>query len=270
MFKLAIDAGHYLKTAGRRVSKKFDSNQTREWVLNDRVARYIAQYAGDYPIEILRVDDTTGKTLVGLQARCDRANRWEADFYLSVHHNGGIAGGKGGGIVAYGYKKPFTYRDELYNACVAATGLRGNRAKPLVSKGFHVLKHTGMMGVLMEYGFMDSATDAPVILTEEYAQKVAKATLEAIVRVAGLEKKKEDCCSVEVRILKNGASGADVRAMQLLLAANGCKGKMDEKKYGSFGSKTEAAVKQYQKKMGLEADGVCGGKTWGALLGVTG
>lgn len=269
MFKLALDAGHYLKTPGRRILKKFDKAQTREWVLNDRVARYIEQYAKDYGnVEILRVDDATGKTLVGLQKRCDRANAWKADFYLSIHHNAGVLGGKGGGIVAYGYKKPFTFRDAIYSACVEATGLKGNRAKPLVSKGFHVLKYTKMMAVLMEYGFMDSKTDAPVILTEEYAQKVARATVEAIARVAGLEKKKEVCCDVEVRVLKKGAKGADVKAMQHLLEANGCKGNMDSKKYGDFGSKTEAAVKLYQKKVGLEADGSCGAKTWAKLLGV--
>lgn len=269
MFKLAIDAGHYLKTPGRRILKKFDKNQTREWVLNDRVARYAEQYAAEYEdVEVLRVDDVTGKTLVGLQARCDAANDWGADFYLSIHHNAGILGGKGGGIVAYGYKKPYTFRDAIYKACVEATGLRGNRAKPLVSKGFHVLKYTKMMAVLMEYGFMDSKTDAPIILTEAYAKKVAKATVEAIARVAGLEKKKEVFCSVEVRVLKKGAQGADVKAMQYLLEANGCKGDMDDKKYGDFGSKTEAAVKLYQKKMGLEIDGSCGPKTWASLLGV--
>jgi len=81
-------------------------------------------------------------------------------------------------------------------------------------------------------------------------------------------KDKEVYCKVDVRVLKNGASGADVKAMQVLLEAAGCKGKMDSKKYGSFGSKTEAAVKTYQKKMGLEADGSCGPKTWAKLLGV--
>lgn len=272
-FLLALDAGHYKKTAGRRVSRKFDKNQTREWVLNDRVARYIAQYAGAYEgVEVKRVDDTSGKTLIGLQARCDKANGWKADFYLSIHHNAGILGGKGGGIVAYGYKKPHTYRDAIYDACIKATGLKGNRANPLVSKGFHVLKHTKMMSVLMEYGFMDSATDAPVILTEDYAQKVAKATMEAIARVAGLKKKSnimEEICKVDVRVLKKDAKGEDVKAMQYLLEANGCKGEMDAKKYGDFGSRTEAALKQYQKKMGLEVDGSCGPKTWAKLLGVT-
>jgi N-acetylmuramoyl-L-alanine amidase len=52
-----------------------------------------------------------------------------------------------------------------------------------------VLKNTKMSAVLMEYGFMDSKTDAPVILTEEYAKLVGYATMEAIAKVAGLQKK---------------------------------------------------------------------------------
>lgn len=274
MFRLAIDAGHYLKTAGRRVSRKFDKNQTREWVLNDRVARYVAAFFKDYAgAETLRVDDTTGKQPVGLQARCNRANSWGADFYLSIHHNAGVAGGKGGGIVAYGYRAPLTYRDEIYDACIAATGLKGNRAKPRVKKGYHVLKKTKMPGVLMECGFMDSATDAPVILTEDYAKKLARAMAEAVAQVAGLEKKteekKEEVCQVDVQILKKGAKGEAVRAMQYLLEANGCKGKMDSKKYGDFGAKTEAALKLYQKKTGLRETGVCDRADWEKLLGVT-
>ena len=39
---------------------------------------------------------------------------------------------------------------------------------------------------------MDSTTDAPVILTEEYAERMAYATMEAIAEVAGLPKKSED------------------------------------------------------------------------------
>ena len=51
-------------------------------------------------IEILRTDDTTGKTEVTLAQRVKKANSFGADFYLSIHHNAGINGGSGGGIVA--------------------------------------------------------------------------------------------------------------------------------------------------------------------------
>ena len=192
-FKLAIDAGHCLNTAGKRLPKQLDPAQTREWTLNDRVARHIAQAAMQYEgVEILRVDDTTGKKDVSLSARCKAANNWGADMYISCHHNAGIKLGTGGGIVAYSNKegtKGAQYRDAIYAACIAAGGLRGNRSDPLHAKGFYVLRKTKAPAVLMEYGFMDSVVDYAIILQEDYSRKMGYATMEGIARVAGLEKK---------------------------------------------------------------------------------
>lgn len=42
-FKLALDAGHGMDTSGRRCLKSLDPEEHREWWLNDRVCRYIAQ-----------------------------------------------------------------------------------------------------------------------------------------------------------------------------------------------------------------------------------
>ena len=44
MAKIAIDAGHGLKTAGKRCLKSLDKNETREWVLNNRVSVALADY----------------------------------------------------------------------------------------------------------------------------------------------------------------------------------------------------------------------------------
>lgn len=280
-FKLALDAGHGLKTAGKRVDKKLDPNQTREWTLNDRVARYIAEAAKQYEgVEILRVDDTTGKKDVSLSARCKASNNWGADVYIACHHNAGIKLGTGGGIVAFCLKlgiKAAEYRDEIYKACIAAGGLRGNRADPTKAKGFYVVKYTKAPAVLMEYGFMDSKTDAPIILTEAYAKLVGYATMEGIAKVAGLKKKavQEDkpktntgVCTVEVNVLKKGSKGNQVRAMQTLLIGYGhsCGSSGAD---GSFGSATEKALMAYQKARGLSVDGHCGPKTWSKLLGVS-
>ena len=62
MFKIAYCAGHYIGTPGKRVPKKLDKNQTREWTLNDRIARYFDEAAKQYEdVATLRVDDPTGK-----------------------------------------------------------------------------------------------------------------------------------------------------------------------------------------------------------------
>ena len=43
MFKIALNAGHGLKTAGKRCLKSIDPNETREWVLNSRIEEKITQ-----------------------------------------------------------------------------------------------------------------------------------------------------------------------------------------------------------------------------------
>ena len=58
MFQIAYGAGHYLYTSGRRVSPQFDPYETREWVLNDRVARFFARAAEEYEeVSLLRVGE---------------------------------------------------------------------------------------------------------------------------------------------------------------------------------------------------------------------
>ena len=102
--KIAYSAGHYIETAGRRVPKELDPKQTREWTMNDRVARHFAAAAAEYEdVQLLRCDDPTGKKFIDLETRVKKSNDWGADFYLDIHHN---AAGKvfdGGGITAYAY-----------------------------------------------------------------------------------------------------------------------------------------------------------------------
>lgn len=285
MFILAIDAGHYMKTAGRRVLKKFDKNETREWELNNRIALAIEEASKQYEdVKIVRVDDPTGKTLVKLQERCDKANEAGADIYASIHYNAGIEGGKGGGITIFVRVNPKDnskeYMNAIYECCLENGGLKGNRSTPKKEKNYHVLKHTKMPAVLTEYGFMDSSTDAPVIIDPEYSKKMGYATMEAIAKVAELKKKteaepetnnKEDYCKVNVRVLKKGDKGDDVKAMQLLLTGYGIKMTNGGKTYGadgSFGGATVNGIKAFQKKFKLPQTGECDEATWTRLLGV--
>ena len=195
MFKIAYGAGHNIANANG-IPKSLDANQTGEWELNDRVARYFAEAASYYEdVELLRVDDPKGKAPIDLKERCDDANKWGADFFLSIHHNAGVNGGKGGGLVAFsnpGSAEGAKYRDAIYDACMASGGLKGDRWDATLETAFYVLKNTKMPAVLMEYGFMDSTTDVPVILTEEYAKNMGYATMEGIAVAAGLKKKPQE------------------------------------------------------------------------------
>ncbi len=177
MLKLAIGAGHGINTPGKRVPKELDDNQTREWVLNDRVVRFTIAFLKHYNVDILRTDDPTGKVDVDLRTRANKANNWKADLYLSIHHNAGINLGQGGGTVVFRYpnstKTSKALTKSLYDEVVKQTGLKGNRANPVSENNFQILRQTNMTALLLENGFMDSRTDYPIIITEEHARKTA-------------------------------------------------------------------------------------------------
>lgn len=73
--------------------------------------------------------------------------------------------------------------------------------------------------------------------------------------------------SVEMRVLKKGCEGEDVRALQNLLKGNGWDGGTWGAD-GNYGVQTEQAVIAYQKKNGLRVDGMAGPETWHSLLGI--
>lgn len=192
-FKIAYGAGHNNKTANG-IPTALHSPKINEWQLNDKVARYFAEAAAQYEdVQLLRVDDPAGVQPVDLSARSITANNWDADFFLSIHHNAFKAvPWNGGGLVAFSYpnsKKGAEYRDAIYNACIAAGGIVGDRATPKATANFQVLRQTHAPAVLMEYGFMDSRVDVPIIITDEYAKAMAYATMEGIAKVAKLKRK---------------------------------------------------------------------------------
>lgn len=194
MFKIALGAGHGLMTAGKRCLKSLDPKETREWWLNDRICDYVESFLKNYEgYSLLRLDDSDdGADDIALSSRVKEANDFGADIYISVHHNAGINGGSGGGIVAYSYPNSATgaaWRDAMYDALINHNGLKGNRSQPKQTASFYVLKHTNMPAVLLELGFMDSKTDVPVILTDAYAQKCAKAIVEVLVEKGKLAQK---------------------------------------------------------------------------------
>lgn len=193
MFKIAYCAGHYIGTAGKRIPKDLDKNETREWVLNDRVADYFAEAAAQYDgVQLYRTDDMTGKTFVDIPQRVKQANDWGANLYIDMHHNAADKIFSGGGVEAFCYPgsaEGKMYRDAIYNAVIKAGGLKGNRATPLQEKKFDSLRLSNMPAVLIEYGYMNSTVDAPVILTDAYAKNVGYATMEAVAAVRGLKKK---------------------------------------------------------------------------------
>lgn len=303
MFKIALNAGHGLYTAGKRCLKSLDPNETREWTLNSRICEKIEDKLNEYSdIEVLRLDDKTGNTDIPLKQRTDKANAFGADFYLSLHHNAGINGGIGGGIETYTYispaKETSDWQDDLYSALIRYTNLKGNRSNGKRQKNLHEVRESKMPAVLIECGFMDSATDISIILSEEFAENVANACSEVIVNRAGLKKKQSETPAPKNNAVlewqnaaiadgfsfpKYGADGKWGSECISVAKQAICK-KRDTYKFtnltkivqravgttadGKFGNNTKNAVIAFQKTHGLSPDGCVGLETWKRILGV--
>ena len=311
-FKIALNAGHGKYTIGKRCLKMLDPNETREWTLNSYICNKIEKNLKAYTgYELIRLDDTTGETDIALATRTNKANAFEADFYLSIHHNAGIYGGTGGGIETYIYTKASAKSKEwqtaLYNALIKHTGLKGNRADGIRTKNLHECRESNMPCVLIECGFMDSATDVPIILTDKFAEQVASACVEVLIEKGGLiEKQNETKSNSQVKseprkndlavlnwqkaaiadgfkFPKYGADGKWGNECVSVAKNAICKKRLTYKYKnltkivqsavgvtvdGKFGNNTKSAVVKFQKLVGLQADGIVGLNTWKKILGV--
>ena len=192
---IALDAGHYNDTLGKRCLKSIDPNETRERFLNARMAEHVEELLKAYDCEVMRCDDRTGKTDPSLSERAARANRAGADAFISIHHNAGINGGKGGGICVFAAgnasKTSLALQKAVYEETVKRTGLKGNRATPLPIANHTVTYTAKMPAVLGEFGFMDSTVDTPIIITGEFSVKCAQGIVDALVKTFGIKKKSE-------------------------------------------------------------------------------
>ena len=257
----------------------------------------LQEYSG---YELMRLDDKSGESDIPLRQRTNTANGFGADFYLSIHHNAGIKGGIGGGIETYVYtaalKESLEWQSDLYKTLLEKTGLKGNRSNGRRKANLHECRESKMPCVLIECGYMDSKTDVPIILSDDFAAKVAEACVEVIVKKAAL-KKKANSVSYENKIYfwqkaaikdgfkfsKYGADGKWGSECEKVAQKAVCKKRLTYKYKnltklvqeavgvtadGKFGLKTKTAVMAFQIKNKLLADGIVGLESWKKILGV--
>lgn len=125
-----------------------------------------------------------------------------------------------------------------------------------------------MVKAFTSTGELEALTDKKYLISDEYLERgdiLVKNGHTVRVLQSGSKAGKvvENKVTVEVSVLKKGSKGEGVKALQHLLNGYGYScGEAD----GSFGNKTLAAVKKFQKAKGLTVDGSVGKTTWTALL----
>lgn len=285
--KVAIGAGHggFGVTPGKRTP-----DGEYEWDFNNKVVlaaiKYLKQYQG---VEIMRLDDPSGKTDVPLSTRTNKANTWGADIYVSCHHNAntGVWGDWTGTETFYyvGSAKGKKLAQLIHAKVLKAYGLRDRGIK----RGNHlyVIKNTKMPAVLIEGGFMDSTIDIKKLRDDKVLDAAGKAIAEGVAEYFGLKKKmggqskpskpsksstkssKGSSTKWTGQILRKGDSGPIVRSMQNMLISKG----FSLPKFGAdghFGDETERAVRTAQRATGIPVDGIAGPQTYRALRNYSG
>lgn len=92
---------------------------------------------------------------------------------------------------------------------------------------------------------------------EPYTMDRLRAEIAQELASRGLPTKPEQLPANRLPTLRKGYVGAETKYLQQLLGIG---------TDGMYGPGTEGAVKAFQKKKGLSADGICGAKTWAALI----
>lgn len=189
MARIGLSAGHGGRnsTAGKRTP-----DGEYEWNFNDAVVRAAIDCLSDYEdVEILRVDDATGKTDVPLKTRTSRLNAWKADVYVSVHHNAN--NGKWGahtGVETYVYSAESTKAVALAKAVhPRLVGAMGTKDRGIKYANFHDLRESNCPSILTEGGYMDSTIDIVKMRDSEVLRKAGEAIAIGIVSYLGLKRK---------------------------------------------------------------------------------
>ncbi|MDW0110980.1 N-acetylmuramoyl-L-alanine amidase family protein [Sporosarcina aquimarina] len=191
-FKIVLDAGHGLPTAGKQTP-----DGEKEWTFNNTVLLAAQSKLKAYPqLELLRVDDPTGKVDVPLKVRTDKANAWNADVYVSIHHNANTGfWGDWGGVETYVFDgNSKNSKAEQLAHCIQPRIIHvmGLRDRGVRKKNLHVLRETAMPAVLIEGGFMDSRTDIQSLRDPRKLKAQGEAIADAIVEYVQLQSVKTE------------------------------------------------------------------------------
>lgn len=271
--KICLDAGHYGKYNRSPAVKTYYESEMN-WKLHLLLEKYL-QEAG-FTVVKTRTDPAKD---MALTARGKKAKG--CDQFISIHSNA-----VSGGVMNESIDYPVVYKpisgagsdlaEKLAN-CIAEVMETKQSGRTSSRKGnngdyYGVIRgaaSVGVPGLILEHSFHTNTRATNWLLDESNLDKLAQAEAKVLAEHFSKQKNTESkgVCDVELKVLKKGAKGSEVKALQTLLIGYGysCGSYGAD---GSFGSATDSAVRAYQKAKGLEVDGSVGKATWSSLLGV--
>lgn len=253
---------------------------------SDQNANYYAYGNTNEMVQCQRIADACEKALKRcgfevinnktdtMEERVAESNRWGADLHVPIHtnaHNGVTTGTR---IFSFdtsgaGYKAS----KAVFN--VLAPKTPGTSESVTAYPALYEIRMPTAYSVYVEADFHDVPKIAKWII--ENVVLIGEAIAEGICnyfdyKYIASEKTteettvEEDTVNIVLNELEKGSKGEQVKALQRMLHAMGYNIGTLNPIDGDFGSKTDAAVRAYQKKYGLIVDGIVGEQTWTKLL----
>lgn len=180
--KIYIDQGHNPQNPNAGAEGNGLREQDLVYTIGQELATLLRRN-GNFDVRLSR---PTRDTLLGttnatsLAARVNDANRWGADYFISLHTNASEQSAATG-VEGYAYAqgtRGFALGEDILTNLSDTTGLRnrGMKARP----SLYVLRKTSMPAVLVELGFITNPRDASLMLNspELFAEGIYRGILE--------------------------------------------------------------------------------------------
>lgn len=233
--KIFIDPGHGGKDPGATGNGLKEKDLTL--AISLEIRRVLQNEYTGHQIKMSREKDAT----LSLKQRTDAANKWGADFFLSVHINaGGGTGFESFRYVQKGSSTTMKTQKAVHGAILAASGFKDRGQK---WKNLHVLRESKMPAVLTENGFIDTAADAKKLKDSAFIKKLGRAHAEGLAKALGLKKKATPKPDPKPAPKPEPTPGPGPIGSELIRV------KVDGKQVGAFAEQTNAVnmVKKHAK-----------------------
>lgn len=182
--KIAIDPGHGGSDSGaigptgvmeKSVTLRV-ANEVRRLLVREGATVYMTREA-DIEVSPKRAKATD---IEELQARCDVANKVDADIFVSIHMDSftnRAAKGTTGYYYSLGDKRSRILADKIRSGIIDQIGTQSRGTQ---SCNFYVVKHTDMPATLVEVAFISNEAEEKLMDSEEGIRKAAQGIVDGI------------------------------------------------------------------------------------------
>jgi N-acetylmuramoyl-L-alanine amidase len=184
MVKIFLDSGHGGKDSGAVGNGLYEKNVVLD--LAKRIEAKLKQYSN---VQVLQ--SRTTDVFLELSERADKANQWGADCFISLHLNSATASSAKGfeTYIWNGTVGPETiaFQNVIHTEVFRQIGANSvDRGKKRAN--FAVLRESNMIALLGENLFVSNATEASLLKTNTFLEKLAQGYVTGLERYYGLIK----------------------------------------------------------------------------------